>query len=211
MPVLSRLRKGQSIHERQLDPDVDVKIIGRNPPEMIGSSTDAASWSPWYSGFDAKAGRIRRSGGQSAWTKLGSSSTPGGDNVATDKARIKALETGMASLLESQQALLALARGQSADAVAAKAIEPAAAAVEKRAIPHTPELGTLKGLCSPSAQATVERQFAKGAGEFTEYMAHLREASPAFGKTPRTAYASALEAHNGETATARKRGRPRKS
>ena len=81
----------------------------------------------------------------------------------------------------------------------------------KRAIPHTPELGTLKGLCSPSAQATVERQFAKGTDSFVEYIQHLQEASPAFGKTPRTAYASALLAHNGKTATNKRRGRPRKS
>ena len=146
------------------------------------------------------------------YEKLGSRSTRGGDNVATDKARIKALETGMAKLLESQTALLELARGQSANAVAAKVAEPKVteqASPVKRTIPHTPELGTLKGLCSPSAQATVERQFAKGATDFGEYMTHLREASPAFGKTPRTAYALALLEHNGETA--KKRGRPRKS
>lgn len=133
--------------------------------------------------------------------------------MTTDKARIKALETGMAKLLESQTALLELARGQSADAVAAKtSTEAVEAAPEKRAIPHTPELGTLKGLCSPSAQATVERQFAKGTGAFVEYMAHLRETSPAFGKTPRTAYASALLEHNGDAVTPKaKRGRPRKS
>ena len=130
--------------------------------------------------------------------------------VVTDKARIKAVETAVASLTEGMAALLELAKGQSAQAVSAKAgIETPAVAVEKRAIPHTTELGARKGLCSPSAQATVERQFAKGAQTFVEYMAHLRESSPAFGKTPRTAYALALLEHNGETA--KKRGRPRKS
>ena len=119
----------------------------------------------------------------------------------------------MASLTKGMSVLLELAKGQAAQVVSAKAAntEVVEAKPVKRAIPHTPELGALKGLCSPSAQATVERQFAKGAGEFQTYIEHLQEASPAFGKTPRTAYAAALMMQSTTVGlSAPKRGRPRK-
>ena len=71
-----------------------------------------------------------------------------------------------------------------------------AKAEPKADIPHTEELGALKGVCSVSAQRIVEANYGRGETVMGEYLAKLAEfqRSPEHPST-RMAYAQALAKH----------------
>lgn len=71
-----------------------------------------------------------------------------------------------------------------------------AKAEPKVAIPHTAALGSLKGVCSVSAQRIVEANYGRGEKAMGEYLAKLAEfqRSPEHPST-RMAYAQALAKH----------------
>lgn len=90
-----------------------------------------------------------------------------------------------------------LAKLETAKPIAAKASGKAKAEKgPKVAIPHTAALGSLKGVCSVSAQRIVEAHYARGEKAMGEYLAKLAEfqRSPEHPST-RMAYAQALAKH----------------
>lgn len=76
---------------------------------------------------------------------------------------------------------------------------PKAKAAPKAAIPHSEELGMLKGICKPVAQSIVEAHYRKGKPAMGAYCAKLAEFQTNPEKpSPRYAYAKALYATMGK-------------
>ncbi len=99
------------------------------------------------------------------------------------------VSTGMAEMGER------IAKLETAKPAAGKAT-PKAKAEPKVALPHTAALGSLKGVCSVSAQRIVEANYARGEEAMGKYIAKLAEfqRSPEHPST-RMAYAQALAKH----------------
>lgn len=108
------------------------------------------------------------------------------------------LEAMLGQIATGQEGINArLAKLEEAPAAPAKAAVKAKA-TPKITIPHTAELGTLKGICKPVAQAIVEANYRKGKAVMGEYCAKLADFQTNPEKpSPRYAYAKALYATMG--------------